>query len=315
MPPETSLSALTRRLGHRNAQVREDAARALHEHGSLGLDALLDAWEREQRWRLQRGIVGTTAFVLLIVGGFWAIHFGHPSNTEAMWGCFAMLGGMIADVCFMLPTRRQREVAAALIAYDDPRALPYLAQALSVVTTDDPRRAQLITKLRGILQEQPDHTLTFPGTKNVLRWQPERTRRPIYPFWLWLCVTLFTAPLLAMTYVFFLTSWLNGGTAAGFLSNGIAMPILVTFLASQARSVLREDVTYARRTNPTKHRWRYLIGAAIVIALTGILTHFVRGQRPSWPAVVWASLGVPACWWLSNLAGKRAMPEPPEKQA
>lgn len=231
-----------------------------------------------------------------------------------MWDCFIMLGGIIAAVIFMIPTRRRREVAAALIGFEDPRTLPYLAQSLRLITSDDPRRAELLATLRERLQSEPGHEISFPETNKTLRWQPERARRPIRLFWLWLCLTLFMMPLSVMTYVFFLWGWSHTGVIISVFNVGFTMPALYTFMASLARGVLREEVTYTRRADPTRQTWQFLVGTGIVIALIGTVTHLIRGHQPSWLQVAWASLGVPTCWWLSNLAGKRALPEPPNEQ-
>lgn len=306
--PDPDLLALTRRLGHRKREVREAAERELHAQGSRGLEALLTAWRQEERWGFQRSLIGLAVFVLVIGGPFWVLHGRPGTDPEWMWACFIMIGGMIGAVVFMMPTRRQRNVAAALIGYDDPRALPYLAQSLRLITTDDPRRAHLIAKLRQILQEQPGHEMTFPGTKYVLSWQPERAQRRIRPFWLWLTLTLFMTPIMLTLYGFFFTGWLRSGAFGGIIGPIFAMPSLYTWLASRTGTILREEVTYGRRSAQARNPWLFLVGTGTVIALAGIATHFITHHHPSWPAVVWATLGTPICLWLSGLAGKRALP-------
>lgn len=308
--PDTSLADLTRRLGHPKAQVRGAAAQTLHESGDQGLDALLSAWQQEEKQETRRGVVGVTGLAVGLLAGLTGFFF--PLNDTVAMLCFcALFAGFAGAILCTTPSRLQRGIAGALSEYDDPRTLRPLAQSLRMLTSDDPRRAQVIARLRQGLQQQPGHEIYFPETKKTLRWQPELTHRSIRFFWLWLALTLFMVPISAMVYAFFFTGWSH--TGAG-VTTGFTMPIVYTFMAWLMKDALRTDVTYTRRVDPAVRPWRLLVGTGVVIALVGVVTHAIRGHHPSWSQIAWASVGIPVCWWLANLAGRRALPEPPETQ-
>ena len=195
--------------------------------------------------------------------------------------------------------------------YDDPRVLLPLAQSLRMLEMGKPERETVLTKLRAVLQQQPNHEIRFPETGYILRWVPSRAQRRVRWFPLWLSLTIFMAPI-----VLIVRTYSGHPRHIHDLINMIMTPpitLIIPLVVTGGRT-LQQDVVYERGPVPA---WRLPVSLAVtglVILTAGIVDHAFTG-RPSWTALILSTFGFPVCIWASNAVAKMTFIDPPASPA
>ncbi len=202
--------------------------------------------------------------------------------------------------------RMRRQLAVAMADFDDPRVLLPLAQSLPLLTIKSPEREKVLANLRRQLMREPNHMLTVPNSRYILRWVPERPRRQIRLFWFWLTCQIYFLPLVIIGEWFL--PLLHGGFG-GAIGITWIMPILLTLMAAVGLSDMKEDVTVERIPLCLRRRVLTFIGIGLIILIIGCMMHLLAGF-PDWSQIWMGTVAVPVGILCSHVISKRAIVEP-----